>query len=180
MAQCREIITYVKHLKHFSTCWVFKKIQLVLIVCTANILATVKWIPEMWLEKILNISSFVVKEITKFRIVFDWSIRILTDDIITPNIIQIKANQYAQLARKKFFTHSNILAGLTRLIIAEVLKFHINSSYYMRHIQYVSYFYVIYVRVSLYINAGFCNIMEAKHSIPSVSPQSASTKTLMW
>jgi hypothetical protein len=71
-------------------------------------------------RKPLNVSSFVVKEITKFRIVFNWSIPIVTGVIIMPNIIEIKANQYAQLARKKFFTQSNILAGLTRLIIAEV------------------------------------------------------------
>jgi hypothetical protein len=71
----------------------------------------------------------------KFRIVFNWSIRILTDDIIMPKIINIKVNQYAQLARKKFFTQSNILAGLSRLIIEEI-KFHITSSYCVSHIEY--------------------------------------------
>jgi hypothetical protein len=77
----------------------------------------------------LNISSFVVSEITKFHIIFYWSIHILTDDIFMLNIVKIKANQYAQLARKMLFTQSDILAGLTHLIITEVFKFHINSSY---------------------------------------------------
>jgi len=39
----------------------------------------------------VNIPSSVVIEVTKFRILFNWSIRVLTDDIIMPNIIKIKA-----------------------------------------------------------------------------------------
>jgi hypothetical protein len=38
------------------------------------------------------------------------------------NTVKIKTNQYAQLARKTFFTQSEILAGPIRLIITEVLN----------------------------------------------------------
>ena len=134
VTQCRQIITYVTYLKLFLRGECLTKCKFIEVYVLRIFLQQ----ENEYLQcdrKNLNISSFVVDEITKVRIVFNWSIRILTDDIIMPKIVKIKTNYYAQLARKKFFTEFNILAGLTRLIIAEVFKFHLNSSYCMTHIK---------------------------------------------